>query len=67
MYCSLSNYFGPNMFGAHFVLKCVLGTFEMHWMLASFSRKVLSPCAYWSQARMLDYVLSTTTSPMPSR
>ena len=54
MYCSLSNYFGPNVFGDHFVLKCDLGTFEMHWMLASFSRKVLSPCAYWSQARIMD-------------
>ena len=22
MYCSLANYFGPNMFGDHFVLEC---------------------------------------------
>ena len=27
MYYSLSNYFGPNKFGDHFVLECVLGTF----------------------------------------
>ncbi len=25
----------------------------MHWKLVSFTRKVLSPCAYWSQARMI--------------
>ena len=27
MYCSCSNYFGPNEFGHHFVLEFVLGTF----------------------------------------
>ena len=43
MYYSFSNNFGPNMFGDHFVLKFVLGTLEMHWMLVSFIRKVLSP------------------------
>jgi hypothetical protein len=53
MYCSCSNYFGPNEFGYHFVLEFVLGTLEMHWKLVSFTRKVLSPCAYWSQARMI--------------
>jgi hypothetical protein len=46
MYCSCSNYFGPNEFGYHFVLEFVLGTFEMHWKLVSFTRKVVSPCAY---------------------
>src|SRR5664279_3275066 len=61
IYCSLSNYFGPNEFGDHFVLKCVLDTLEMHWMLVSFIRKVLSPRAYWSQARMSDRLLSTTS------
>ena len=35
MYGSLSNYFGPNKFGDHFVLECVLGTLDMHWMLVS--------------------------------
>ena len=29
MYCSLSNYFGPNKFGDHFVLEYVLGTLEI--------------------------------------
>ena len=53
MYCSWSNYYGPNEFGYHGVLECVLGTLEMHWKLVSFTRKVLSPYAYWSQARMI--------------
>jgi hypothetical protein len=30
MYCSCSNYLGPNEFGYHVVLKFVLGTLEMH-------------------------------------
>ena len=29
-------------------------------MLGSLTRKVLSPCAYWSQARMFNEVLATT-------
>ena len=53
MYCSCSNYFGPNEFGDHVVLEFVLGTLEMHWKLVSLTRKVLSPCAYWIQARMI--------------
>jgi hypothetical protein len=53
MYCSCSNYFGPNEFGYHFVLEFVLGTLEMHWKLVSYTRKVVSPCAYWSQAWMI--------------
>ena len=45
MYCSLSNYFEPNVFGEHFVLECVLGTFEMLWMLASFLKEgVVTMC-----------------------
>ena len=43
MYGSLSNYFGPNKFGDHFVLECVLGTLDMHWMLVSMIRKVVPP------------------------
>ncbi len=35
MYCSCSNYFGPNEFGYHFILEFVLGTLEMHWKLIS--------------------------------
>jgi len=53
MYCSCSNYFGPNEFGYLVVLEFVLGTLKMHWKLVSFTRKVVSPCAYWSQARMI--------------
>ena len=63
----LSNYFGPNEFGDHFVLKYVVGTFDIHWVLASFSKKVLSPHAYWRQDMMMDELLSTTTLPMLSR
>jgi hypothetical protein len=44
MYCSCSNYLGPNEFGYHVVLKFVLGTLEMHWKLVSSTRKVVSPC-----------------------
>ena len=32
----------------------------MHWMLGSLTRKVVSSRAYWSQARMLNELLSTT-------
>ena len=35
---------------------------EMHWMLVSFTMKVSSPHAYWSQARMVDEILSTTST-----
>ena len=35
MYCSCSNYFGPNEFGYHVVLEFVLGTLEMLWKLVS--------------------------------
>jgi hypothetical protein len=61
IYCSYANYFGPNKFGDQLVLKWVLGTLEMHWMLVSFTREVLSPCAYWSQARIINELLSTTS------
>ena len=53
MYCSCSNYFGPNEFGYHVVLEFVLGTSEVHWKLVSFTRKVVSPCDYSSQAWMI--------------
>ena len=53
MYCSLSNYFGPNKFGDHFVLECVLGTQDMHWMLVALIRKVVPPYTFWREARMI--------------
>ena len=40
--------------GTMLYLNFVLGTMEMHWMLASFIRKVFSPCDYWSQALMIN-------------
>ena len=42
MYCSCSNYFGPNEFGDHVVLNFVLGTLEMHWKLVPFKEGVIS-------------------------
>ena len=66
MYCSCSNYFGPNKFGYHVVLDFVLGTLEMRWKLVSFSRKVFSPFGYWSQAWMIVNVY-LLHQPMPSR
>ena len=42
MYCSCSNYFGPNEFGDHVVLDLVLGTLEMHWKLVSFKEGVFT-------------------------
>lgn len=47
MYFSLSNCFGPNKFGDHFVLECVLGTLDLHWMLVSLIRKVVPPYFFW--------------------
>ena len=41
MYCSFSNYFGPNEFGYHVVLEFALGTLEMHWKLVSFKEGVV--------------------------
>ena len=40
----------------------VLGTIEMHWMLASFIMKVFSPCDYWSQALIINKVSSSSSS-----
>ena len=34
---------------------------EMHWMLGSPIRKMLRPCDYWSQVRMIKEQLSTTS------
>ena len=42
MYCSFSNYFGPNEFGYHVVLDFVLGTLEMHCKFATFKKGVIS-------------------------
>ena len=42
---------GPGLV-AVLCLNFVLGTMEMHWMLASFIRKVFSPCDCRSQALM---------------
>ena len=61
MYCWFSNSLVPMSLGTILFVNVVLGTLEMHWRLVSFTRKVLSPCAYWSQARMINELLSTTS------
>ena len=51
----------PISLGTKMYLDVVLGTLEMQWMLVSFIRKVLSPYDIWSQARMIDELLSTSS------
>ena len=51
----------PISLGTKMYLNVVLGTLEMQWMLVSFIRKVLSPYDIWSQARMINELLSTTS------
>ena len=53
----------PISLGTKMYLNDVLGTLEMQWRLVSSIRKVLSPYENWSQARMIDELLSTTSSP----
>ena len=50
MYCSFSNYFGPNKFGDHFVLNCVLGALEIYWMLVFQILKKWCINENWRQA-----------------
>ena len=66
MYCSCSNYFGPNEFGYHVVLDFVLGTFEMHSKLVSFKEGVFSTLLIGAKHWMImkSYLLH---QPMPSR
>ena len=51
----------PISLGTKMYLNVVLGTLEMQWRLVSFIRKVLSPYDNWSQARMINELLSTTS------
>ena len=51
----------PISLGTKMYLNIVLGTLEIQWMLVSFIRKVSSPYDNWSQARMLNELLSTTS------
>jgi hypothetical protein len=51
----------PISLGTNIYLNLVLGTLEMQGMLVSFIRKVLSPYNIWSQARMNDKLLYTTS------
>ena len=51
----------PISLGTKMYLDVVLGTLEMQWMLVSFIRKVLSPYDIWSQAGMIEELLSTSS------
>ena len=53
MYCSFSNYFGPNVFGDHIVLECCfryIGNALDAWLILM---EVWWPNDNWSQARMI--------------
>ena len=51
----------PISLGTKMYLNVVLGTLEMQWRLVSFIRKVFSPYDNWSQAKMINELLSTTS------
>ena len=51
----------PISLGTKMYLDVVLGTLEIQWMLVSSIRKVFSPYDNWSQATMIDELLSTTS------
>ena len=60
MYCSLSNYFRPNVFGDHIVLECCfryIGDALDAWFIHI---EVWWPNNYWNQARVIEELLSTT-------
>jgi hypothetical protein len=60
MYCSFSNYFGPNVFGDHIVLECCfryIGDALDAWFIHI---EVWWPNNYWNQARVIEELLSTT-------
>ena len=63
MYCCFSNSLVPMSLGTILFVNVVLGTLEMHWRIVLFTRKVLLPCAFWSQARTINEALSTTSFP----
>ena len=55
----VSNSLVPMSLGTILFVLLLYEQLEMHWILGSFKRKVLSPCAYWSQARMINELLCT--------
>ena len=66
MYCSCSNYFGPNEFGCHFVLEFVF----------RYNGDALEACLIYKEGGVTmcllepslhDRELLSSTSPMPSR
>lgn len=61
MYCWFSNSLVPMSLGTILFVLLFQEQLEMHWMLGSPIRKVLRPCDYWSQVRMIKEQLSTTS------
>ena len=51
----------PISLGTKMYLNAVLGTLEMQWRLVSSIRNVSSPYDNWSQAKMINELLSTTS------
>jgi len=66
MYCSCSNYFGPNEFGDHGVLEFVLGTFgDALEACLTYKKGVITMCLLEPSSD--DRELLSSTSPMLSR
>ena len=61
MYCWFSNSLVPMSLGTILFVLLFQEQLEMHWMLGSPIRKMLRPCDYWSQVRMIKEQLSTTS------
>ena len=59
MYCWFSNSLFLLSLGTILFVLLFQEQLEMHWTLGSLTRKVVSPCAYWSQARMINELIST--------
>ena len=65
MYCSCSNYFGPNEFGYHVVLDFVLGTLEMHWKFASFKEDAITVCLFGAKHGCFELLSPTSPNAIP--
>ena len=61
MYFQFSKSLVPMSLGTILFVLLFQEQLEMHWMLDSPIRKVLRPCDYWSQVRMIKEQLSTTS------
>ena len=59
IYCWFSNSLVPMSLGTILFVLLFQEQLEMHWTLGSLTRKVVSSCANWSQARMINELLPT--------